>query len=195
MKRTPIAATLLAAGIFVLSLSLGACSDDDGDDDYVAVTSITLSKTTLSLEEGGEETLTATVLPENATNKTVTWLSDKTDVATVDSNGKVTAVAAGEATITAKAGEQTAKCEVTVTASEEIPVEPDPGGENEILFFVDSSEADFAAEKFAAGSDITDNSLFMLNATVAMETSFGKSMVYCRMEAMPCRSRTWRART
>ena len=47
MKRTPIAAMLLAAGIFVLSLSLGACSDDDGDDDYVAVTSITVSESNI----------------------------------------------------------------------------------------------------------------------------------------------------
>lgn len=138
----------------------------------IVVTKVELNKTSLSLKEGGEETLTATVTPATATNKAATWSSSDTGVATVGSNGKVTAVAEGTATITAKAGEQTAKCEVT--ASEEIPVEPDPGGENEILFFVDSSEADFAAEKFAAGSDITDNSLFMLNATVAMETSFGK---------------------
>ena len=117
--------------------------------------------------------------PDDATNKTVTWSSDKTDVATVDSNGKVMAVAEGTATITAKAGEQTAKCEVTVTAAstENPPVtdpENPPSGD-EISFFVDEdSEDDFEAKKFAAGSDITGNSLFTLNATVAMETSFGK---------------------
>ena len=215
------------------------------DADIVAVTGITLDKTTLSLEEGDEETLTATVLPENATNKTVTWSSDKTDVATVDSNGKVTAVAEGTATITAKAGEQTAECAVTVTAavaltgislgketlslaegkSETLTATLEPEGAkaditwsssdtdvatvdsngkvtavaagnaeitatagahkatctvtvteaDEISFFVDSSEADFEVKKFAAGSDITGNSLFTLNATVAMETSFGSS--------------------
>ena len=96
------------------------------DADIVAVTGITLDKTTLSLEEGDEETLTATVLPATATNKTVTWTSSDTGVATVE-NGKVKAVAAGNATITAKAGEQTAECAVTVTAaSTENPPVTDP---------------------------------------------------------------------
>ncbi len=80
----------------------------------VAVTGVSLNKTTLSLAKGASETLTATVAPANATNKTVTWTSDNTAVATV-ANGKVTAVAAGKAKITAKAGDKTAVCEVTVT--------------------------------------------------------------------------------
>ena len=80
----------------------------------VAVESITLDKSSLELAEGGTATLTATVKPDNATNKTVTWSSDKTAVATVDANGKVTAVAEGTATITAKAGDKSATCSVTV---------------------------------------------------------------------------------
>ena len=80
----------------------------------VAVESITLDKSSLELTEGETATLTATVKPDNATNKTVTWSSDKTSVATVDANGKVTAVAEGTATITAKAGDKTATCSVTV---------------------------------------------------------------------------------
>ena len=111
------------------------------DADIVAVTGITLNKTTLSLEEGDEETLTATVLPENATNKTVTWTSSDTGVATVE-NGKVTAVAAGNATITAKAGEQTAECAVTVTAAEEatVPVESITLNKTEVTLTEGSSE-------------------------------------------------------
>ena len=81
----------------------------------VSVESISLNKNTLSLEEDETETLTATVKPDNATDNTVTWTSSNDEVATVN-NGKVTAVSEGEATITAKAGEQTATCEVTVTA-------------------------------------------------------------------------------
>ena len=80
----------------------------------VAVTGITLNKTTLSLEVEKTEILTATVVPENATDKTVTWTSSDSTVATV-SDGTVKAVKAGTATITAKAGEKTATCTVTVT--------------------------------------------------------------------------------
>ncbi len=84
-------------------------------DGATAVTSVALDKTTLALTVGGEGQLTATVAPDNATDKTVTWSSDKTSVATVDGSGLVTAVAAGEATITAKAGDKTATCKITVT--------------------------------------------------------------------------------
>ena len=80
----------------------------------IPVTKITLDKTTVSLVEGESTPLIATVTPDNATNKTVTWSSSNKAVAIVDANGKVTAVAAGEATITAKAGRITATCEVTV---------------------------------------------------------------------------------
>ena len=83
----------------------------------VLVESVTLDKTELALTVGGDDvTLKATVLPEDATDKTVTWTSSKTAVATVDATGKVTAVAVGEATITATAGDKTATCKVTVTA-------------------------------------------------------------------------------
>ena len=84
-------------------------------DGATAVTSVALDKTTLALTVGGEGQLTATVVPDNATDKTVTWSSDKTSVATVDATGNVTAVAEGEATITAKAGDKTATCKITVT--------------------------------------------------------------------------------
>ena len=82
----------------------------------VAVESIELNKKTLPLAVGEEEKLIATVLPEGATDKTVTWSSSNKNIADVDQDGKVTAVAVGTATITAKAGDIEAKCEVTVTA-------------------------------------------------------------------------------
>lgn len=81
----------------------------------VAVESVTLTPSSLALTVGQEGTLTATVSPDNATDRTVTWESNATNVATVDNSGKVTAVSEGTATITAKAGEQTATCTVTVT--------------------------------------------------------------------------------
>ena len=84
----------------------------------VAVTGVSLSKTSLSLVEGGSETLTATVAPSNATNKTVSWKSSDASTASVDANGKVTAVKAGSATITVTTadGSKTATCSVTVTS-------------------------------------------------------------------------------
>lgn len=84
----------------------------------VAVSSITLNENTLALTVGRSETLTATVLPDNATNKNVTWESSDSRVATVDENGKVTAVKQGTATITVKSVSNdtvTDTCDVTVT--------------------------------------------------------------------------------
>ena len=80
----------------------------------IEVASVTLNKTEITLEEGGEGTLTATVNPENATDKTVSWTSSNEAVSTV-LNGKVKAVKEGTATVTAKAGAKTAECKVTVT--------------------------------------------------------------------------------
>ena len=87
-------------------------------DPIIKVTSITLNKTSLTLEVEKSETLTATVKPDNATDKTVTWSSDKKSVAIVDSNGKVTAKAKGSATISCKANDGSgvqAICAVTVS--------------------------------------------------------------------------------
>lgn len=81
----------------------------------IQVTEVSLNKTSLALTKGQSETLVATVKPENATNKTVTWNSSNTSIATVDQNGKVTAIAGGSATITAKAGEKSAECAVAVS--------------------------------------------------------------------------------
>lgn len=81
-------------------------------------TGITLNKSVLTLTAGSSDTsLTATVTPSDSTD-TVAWSTNKSDVATVDSaTGKVTAVSAGEAIITAKAGTKTATCTVTVTCA------------------------------------------------------------------------------
>ncbi len=84
----------------------------------VPVTLITLDKTSLSMQVGETETITATVNPDNATDKTVTWGSSDVSVATV-SDGIITAKKSGEATITAKSGSCIAECKVTITVSAE----------------------------------------------------------------------------
>lgn len=81
----------------------------------IAVESVTLNKTELTLEPSGTETLIATVAPDDATDKTVTWTTSNASVATVV-DGLVTAVEEGTAIIQASAGDKTARCEVTVKA-------------------------------------------------------------------------------
>ena len=95
------------------------------DTETVAVTSVSLDKTSLTLEKDQTAVLTATVAPDNATDKTVTWSSSEETVATVSSDGTVTAIGAGEATITVttKDGNKTATCTVTVTDSSSKPNE------------------------------------------------------------------------
>ena len=81
----------------------------------IVPTSVALNKTTLTLDIGKTSNLRATVYPSNAANKKCTWSSSNTSVATVDSNGKVTAKKAGTATITVKTSNgKTANCKVTV---------------------------------------------------------------------------------
>ena len=79
----------------------------------IPATGISLDKTTAEMIEGEILTLTATVTPEDATDKTVTWTSSDETVAIVK-DGVVAALKAGKATITAKAGDVSATCEITV---------------------------------------------------------------------------------
>lgn len=89
------------------------------------VTSVTLNRATLNLEVGKTGKLSATVWPDSAANKSITWSSSKTDVASVSLNGTVTAKKAGTAVITATATNgKSASCAVTVTGG---TTDPDPG--------------------------------------------------------------------
>ena len=85
----------------------------------IAVTGVSLNKTSLSLTVGESQSLSATVSPSNASDKSVSWKSSDTSVATVDGSGNVKAVKAGTATITVttKDGSKTATCKVTVKSS------------------------------------------------------------------------------
>lgn len=82
----------------------------------IDVVSVSLNKTILTLTVGDSETLLATVLPESASNKAVTWASSKPDIVEIDSEGKLKALSPGTTTITVttKDGEKTATCVVTV---------------------------------------------------------------------------------
>ena len=110
------------ASVFALAVMFGtvSCSDDDEKEGTIAVSAVAVNPTTAAVKPGATVTLSATVTPEDATDKTITWSSSDEKVATVD-GGKVTGVAEGTATITAttKSGDKTATC--TVTVSEDAP--------------------------------------------------------------------------
>ncbi len=109
-------------GALTIVFALSSCSGKDDSEPNVPrevkVTDVTIDKETLSLVEGTSETLTIKVRPLDATDQDVTWASDNTGVATVDANGKVTAVKAGTTNVTATAKDgsgKSATCKVTVT--------------------------------------------------------------------------------
>jgi len=90
--------------------------------DLVPVASVTLNKTASQLTVGAVETLTATVLPTDATDKSITWSSSDPTVASVNDNGEVTALKVGTTTITAAAHNSVkAECVVTVTNITDVP--------------------------------------------------------------------------
>lgn len=85
----------------------------------ISVASITLNKTAIEMIEGDEEILMATVSPAEATDRSTTWISSDPSVATVDDNGRITALRAGKTTVAVKSrdGGKTASCDVTVRSN------------------------------------------------------------------------------
>lgn len=100
-----------------VKVTVKVAATSGGETTTIAVTEVKITSTVKEVTAGEIITLTAEVSPADATDKTVTWTSSNESVATVDSTGKVTGVAAGTATITAKAGEKTAAVDVTVKAA------------------------------------------------------------------------------
>ena len=114
MKTLKLSTLLLFGAILLLT----GC-DKDKDNDPIAVNSVVITPATLELNLGQTAQLTAKITPANAPNKTVTWGSSNTTVATVSASGEVTAIAAGSTTITVTTqdGHKAATCAVTVTTT------------------------------------------------------------------------------
>lgn len=102
---------LITVILLITTIFFGACSSDED----VAVTGLSLSKTSITLLKGEEDSIVARIAPENASNQSVTWSSSAPSNVSV-TNGKIHALAAGSATITATTvdGQFTASCQVTV---------------------------------------------------------------------------------
>lgn len=112
---------ILGVLTFAASIFSTACKDDE----KIAVETVTLTPTALSLKVGETRKIEAAVLPENAENKTIVWNSDDGATASVDTEGVVTALKSGQTTVRAAAGNITAACAVTVyTEVESIRLEP-----------------------------------------------------------------------
>ena len=114
------------------------------------VESITLNHTSIEMRAGETVRMTATVSPQNATNKDVTWTVDNKDVATIDSNGNVTAIAVGNATITATAADASgvmAKCTVSV---------PETTGVNDVVANSNKKHVIYSITGFRLSCDFKD---------------------------------------
>ena len=144
----------------------------------IAITGISLNKSTTSLTEGESETLTATITPSNATgDKTVKWSSSNGAVAAVDSNGKVTAKKAGTAVITATSSNgKTAGCTVTVKQKDTYTGLRDVNG---TLTYFNNGQADKTYTGFVS---YAGNNYYVINGVV--DTSYtnvtydGKDWLY-----------------
>lgn len=119
-KNESITITAKGVGNATITASCGGktatCTINVIDSTPVSVSGVTLNKNSTSISIGSSETLIATVLPENATNKNVSWSSSNSNVS-VNSDGKITANAVGNAviTVTTQDGGYTATCNITVT--------------------------------------------------------------------------------
>jgi hypothetical protein len=118
-KRTTDAKGLIHVEATVLTEHGDSLSLKYNEPELIAVTGVSLNKSSTTIKCGGNETLIATVSPDDAANKNVSWSSSDESIATVDEAGKVTAVSVGSAVITAttKDGEFKATCAVTVSES------------------------------------------------------------------------------
>ena len=168
----------------------------------VPVTGVTLTKTELTLAEGGSEKLTATVEPANATNQTVTWSSNNEQVATV-ADGTVTAVKAGTATImvTTADGSKTAACEVTVNAPTKpvtnVTLEPttltlEAGSTGKLTATVEPSDATNQTvtwssnnEQVATVADGTVTAVKEGTAAITVKTADGNYQATCAVTVKP----------
>ena len=114
--------TALASGVAKITATCGeVCGSATVTVKPVPATSVSLSAEDLTLMIGQSGRLTAKISPDNTTDPTIVWKSDNESVAIVSSNGLVTAISAGTASVTATCGSVTATCRVTVNARPETP--------------------------------------------------------------------------
>ena len=189
---------MVAALAVMLFASAAIISCGPEEDPEVAVSGVSVSQSSLTLETGGTANLTATVTPSNATSKTVTWSTSNQSVAKV-SGGTVTAVGEGTATITAKAGGQTASCTVTVNKKivaatsitlDKTEAELEIGGQLTLNAVVKPDDATYKTmtwsssdNKVAIVSDGVITAIALGNATITVKTK--EQEATCTLTVIP----------
>ena len=159
--------------------------------EIVPVSSVTLNKTTLSLTKGGTDTLTASVLPADATEKTVTWSVSPENVVTLSgttgSSVTVTAAAAGECTITAAAGGKTVTCAVTVVEASSGDSDPVPVFSLPETTFVPSEQKviDTGIKPFESADGAKDYTIIIAQRPNSTDTSTSHCLLHCMEETSP----------
>lgn len=159
--------------------------------EIVPVSSVTLNKTALSLTKGGTDTLTASVLPAEATEKTVTWSVSPEGVVTLSgttgSSITVTAAAAGECTITAAAGGKTATCAVSVVEASSGDSDPVPVFSLPETAFVPSEQkvVDTGIKLFESADGAKDYTIIISQRPNSTDTSTPHCLLHCMEETSP----------
>jgi len=180
----------MVRAIIVLAIPLAILTfctpEEEATSSSVAVTSVSINKNALTLDPGGSESLTATVSPDNATDKTVSWSSSNTSVVTV-SGGKVQAVGEGTATITATAGGKTATCSVSVSKKviavtsislDNTEVELENGGTLTLTATVSPDNATYKTVTWISG----DENIVTVNDGVIKAIAIGTTTITAKAE-------------
>ena len=159
--------------------------------EIVPVSSVTMNKTALSLTKGGTDTLTSSVLPANASEKTVNWSVSPEGVVTLSgttgSSVTVTAAAAGECTITAAAGGKTATCAVTVAADSSGDSDPVPVFSLPETAFVPNEQkvVDTGIKLFESADGAKDYTIIIAQRSNTTDTSTSRCLLHCMEETSP----------
>lgn len=156
--------------------SSSSISNSESTSEKIAVSDITLSASSLSMMKGETQTITATVLPENATDKSLTFASDNEAVATVSNAGVVTAVSKGSATITvASVSDPAISKTIAVTVSEPIAAE---GLEVKLQETVVTETEDLTGGERITKFALQDGSDYHLVATITPSDATQNKVVY-----------------
>lgn len=159
--------------------------------EIVPISSVTLNKTALSLTKGGTDTLTASVLPAETTEKTVTWSVSPENIVTLSgttgSSITVTAAAAGECTITAAAGGKTVTCAVNVVEASSGDSDPVPVFSLPETTFVPSEQkvVDTGIKLFESADGAKDYTIIISQRPNSTDTSTPHCLLHCMEETSP----------